>query len=77
MGGASACPLQSHLHNLPIFIGFCNSQVIDPRNVQIKKIKAKLESYKNDVCQTKPLLFEAIKLDVLNIVVPTTKTMQD
>ena len=52
--------LQFHRHNLPIFIGFCNSQIIDPRNAQIKKIKAKLEGYKNDVSQTKRLLFEAI-----------------
>ena len=68
--------LQSHLHNLPIFIGFCNSQIIDPHNAQIKKIKAKLDSYKNDVSQTKRLLFEAIKLDILNIVVPISKSKQ-
>ena len=69
--------LHSHFHNLPILIGFCNSQIIDPRNAQKKKIEAKLEGYKNDVCQTKCLLFEAIMLDILNIVVPISKTMQD
>ena len=69
--------LKSHLKNLPIFIGFCNNQIISPHNESIIKIKAKLEGYKNNVCETKRVLFEAIKTDVLQILEPVSKTLQE
>ena len=45
--------LNLHISNLPIFIGFCNNQILHPHNAQIKKIQSKLEGYRNDVCETK------------------------
>ena len=57
--------LNSHINNLPIFIWFCNNQIVRPHNNQIKKVKLKLEGYKNDVCETKKVIFEGIKLDIL------------
>ena len=38
--------LKSHIHNFPVFIRFCNIQIANPHNNQIKKIKVKLESFK-------------------------------
>lgn len=69
--------LNSHINNLPIFIGFCNNQILNPHNPQIKKIVAKLEGYKSDVCDTKRVVFEAIKLDVLRLLEPVSKTLQE
>ena len=31
--------LNSHINNLPFFIGFCNDQILRPHNAQIKKVK--------------------------------------
>ena len=67
--------LNSHIHNLPIFIGFCNNQILNPNNPEIKKIVPKLEGYKSDVCDTKRVVYEAIKLDVLRLLEPVSKTL--
>ena len=67
--------LNSHINNLPIFTGFCNSQILNPHNPQIKKIVPKLQGYKN-VCVTKRVVLEAIKLDVLRLE-PVTKMLQE
>ena len=68
--------LNSHI-NLPVFIGFCKNQILRPHNAQIKKVKSKLEGYKNDVCETKKVIFEAIKLDILCLLEPVSKTLQE
>ena len=68
--------LKSHIHNFPVFIGFCNNQITNPHNNQIKKIKAKLKGFKDDICETKCLVFEAVKFDVLQILSPVSKTLQ-
>ena len=41
--------LKSHLHNLLIFIRFCNNQIVHLHNVPIKKIKSKLEAFQDNV----------------------------
>ena len=66
-----------HINNLPIFIGFCNNQILCPHNAQIKKIQSKLEGYKNDVCETKKVIFEAFKLDILHLLELVSKTLQE
>ena len=78
--------LNSHIHNLPIFIRFCNNQILNPHNPQTilnphnpqtKKIVPKLEGYKSDVCDRKRVVYEAIKLDVLRLLEPISKTLQE
>ena len=69
--------LNSHINNLPIFIGFYNNQILNPHNLKIKKIVPKLQGYKNDVCVTKRVVFEAIKLDVLRLLEFVCKTLQE
>ena len=69
--------LESHIRNFPIFIGFCNNQIMNPHDNQIKKIKAKLEGFKDDICETKHLVFEAVKFDILQILSPVSETLQE
>ena len=69
--------LNSHINNLRIFIGFRNSEIFNPHISQIKKIVPKLQGYKNEVCVTKWVVFEAIKLDVLQLYEPVSKTLQE
>ena len=69
--------LNYHINNLQIFIGFCNSEIFNPHISQIKKIIPKLQGYKNEVCVTKRVVFEAIKLDVLQPYEPVSKTLQE
>ena len=69
--------LKVHIHNFPVLIGFCNNQITNPHNNRIKKIKTELEGFKDDVCETKHLVFEAVKFDVLQIFSPVSKTLQE
>ena len=67
--------LKSHIHDFPVFIGFCNNQITNPHNNQIKKIKAKLEGFKDDIYETECLVFEAVKFDILLVLLLTPKVM--
>lgn len=69
--------LNSHMHNLGIFIGFCNSQISSPHNTTMKALVPKLTGIKNNTCKTKRVLFNAVKLDVLRILEPVSKTLQE
>ena len=69
--------LNLHINNLLTFIGFCNNQILHPHNAQIKKIQSKLEGYKNGMCETKKVIFEAIKLDILRLLEPVSKILQE
>ena len=69
--------LKSHIHNLPVFIRFCNNQVTNSDNNQIKNIKSKLEGFKDDICETKHLVFEAVKFDVWQSLSPVSKNLQE
>ena len=50
---------------------------MDPHNNQIRKIKAKLESFSDDICETNRLVFEAVKFVLLQILSPVSKTLQE
>ena len=63
--------------NFAVFIRFCNNQITNPHNNEIKKIKAKLEGFKDDICETKRLVFEAVNFDVLQILSPVSKTLEE
>ena len=65
------------INNLPIFSWFCNNQILGPHNPQITKIKSKLEGYKNDVSNTKRAIFETIKLYILCLLEPVSKSLQE
>ena len=68
--------LKSHLKNLPIFIGFTNQQTTTPHNKQMKDSKATIEGINKKVCQTVHVVFQALKLDVLTVILPLSKIMQ-
>ena len=69
--------ISSHLQNLEVFISFCNQQIQQPHNKTMKELVPKMEGIKNNVCIIKRLLFESAKLDILNLIKPLSKTLQD
>ena len=59
--------LESHLHNLPILIGFWNQQMKQLHNQTMKKLVPILEGIRKNITSTKSLLFNSVKPDVLNL----------
>ena len=72
-----ASNINLHNHNLPILIGFFNQQISQPHNASIKKIKADLEGYRSNICNVDRIVFSGAKQDVLNVVQPLSKVMQE
>ena len=69
--------LESHLHNLSILIGFCDQQIKHPHNQTMKKLVPVLEGIRKNIASTKSLLFNSVKLDILNVLQPMSKILQD
>ena len=69
--------LDSHLINLPILIGFCDQQISSPHNSTIKKLKSKFEGVRKSVTSVAALIFNSVKLDVLEVVQPMSKILQE
>ena len=69
--------LQSYNFNLPVFIAFLNQQISQPHNASMRKIKSTLEGIRNDLCNVDVILFNAAKQDVLSIIQPFSKILQD
>ena len=69
--------LESHLHNLPILIGFCDQQIKQPHNQTMKKLVPVLEGIHKNITSMKSLLFNSVKLDILNLLQPMSKILQD
>ena len=69
--------LDSHLINLLILIGFCDQQISSPHNNTIKKLKSKLEGVQKSVTSVTSLIFNSVKLDVLEVVRPISKILQE
>ena len=69
--------LESHLHNLPILIGFCDQQIKQPHNQTTKKLVPVLEGIHKNITSMKSLLFNSMNLDILNLLQPMRKILQD
>ena len=69
--------LESHLHNWPILIGFCDQQIKQPHNQTMKKLVPILEGICKNIASMKSLLFNSVKLDILNLLQPMSKILQD
>ena len=65
--------LESHLHNLPILNGFCDQEIKQSHN----HIVPVLEGIHKNIASTKSLLFNSLKLDILNLLQPMSKILQD
>ena len=63
--------------NLPIFIGFCNHQIQSPHNDSIAQIVPKLKGHLSNVAKTELVIFDSSKQDLLSILCPLTKKLQD
>ena len=69
--------LESHLHNLPVLIGFYDQQIKQPHNQTMKKRVPVLEGIHKNIASTKSLLFNSKKFDILNLLQPMSKILQD
>ena len=69
--------LDSHLINLSIVIGFCDQQISSPHNNAIKKLKSKLEGVRKSVTSVTALIFNSVKLNVLEVVRLMSKILQE
>ena len=69
--------LDSHNYNLSILIAFLNQQISDPYNQSIRKVKSTFQGIKTDLCHTDRILFNCSKQDVLAIIQPLSKSLQD
>ena len=69
--------LDSHLINLPILIGFCDQQISSPHNNTIKKLKSKPEGVRKNVTSMMDLIFNSVKLYVLEVARPMSKILQE
>ncbi len=69
--------LESHNHNLRILMAFLDQQISAPYNQSIRKVKATLQGIRSDLCRTDRLLFNFVKQDVLAIIQPLTKVLQE
>ena len=69
--------LKASNKNLPIFIGFCNHETQSTHNNSIVQIVPDLEGYISNVGKTELVIFESAKQDLLSILHPLTKVLQD
>ena len=69
--------LESHLHNFPILNDFCDQQIKQLHNQTMKKLVLVLEGIHKNIASTKSLLFDSVKLDILNLLQPMSKILQD
>ena len=58
-------------------MAFLDQQISDPYNQSIRKVKATLQGIRSDLCYTDRLLFNFVKQDVLAIIRPPTKVLQE
>ena len=77
MGWHQIAALEYHLHNLPILVGFCDQQIKQLHNQTMKKLVLVLEGIRKNIARTKSLLFNSGKLDILNLLQPLSKILQD
>ena len=64
-------------HNLPFFIGFGNQQIKSQYNKQMNDVKTKLQGMQKQTTNVDKLVFSAIKQDVLAVLIPTSKILQE
>ena len=69
--------LECHLHNLPILIGFCDQQIKQLHNQTMKKLVPVLEGIRKDIEDMKSLLFNSVKLDIVNLLQPMIQILQN
>ena len=67
--------LNLHLKNLPIFIRFCDQQILTPHNASMKLARSKRKGIRKNVCNTDRIIYCALKLDILSVIAPMSKIL--
>ena len=66
-----------YLSNLPVTAGFFNHQIASPYNASMKLVVPKMEGFEKSMCKTSHIVFHAVKLDMLQLIRPVSKILQD
>ena len=68
-----------YLTNLPITVtaGFFNHQIASPYNTSMKLAVPRMEGFEKSMCKTSHIVFHAVKLDMLQSIIPVSKILQD
>ena len=69
--------LDSSIKNLPTFLGFANQQTSNTYNQQMKDCKDKLQGLLTDNSDIKKIVFYTIKVDILSLLRPVSKILQE
>ena len=69
--------IDAYLKNLPVLIGFFNQQIAAPHNNSMKKCVPRLQGLEEQTAKVENILYMAVKQDVLEMVQPLSKTLQD
>lgn len=72
-----ASSIKSYIHNLVILIGFLNHQISSPYNTTMRAAVPKLKGLKANICQLDHIIFLAVKYDILAIIQPVSKILQE
>ena len=73
----SVASAESYIHNLFPLIAYCDQQIAQPHNKSMKDVRARLQGIRKNVADVKNVIFLSLKLDVIRVLRPLTKMMQD
>ena len=65
-----------YLNNLPVIAGFFNHQIASPYNASMKLAIPKIEGLEKSICKTSHIVFQVVKLDMLQLIRPVSKILQ-
>ena len=69
--------IDSYLKNLPVLIGFLNQQIVAPHNNSMKKNVPRMQGLEMQIAKVNKIIFMSVKQDVLEILCPLSKILQD
>ena len=76
MGETPSCCLRFPFRYLPILIGFLDQQIQSPHNATIEKLVSKMKGIRKNIAQTKSVIFNSIKLEILALLRPMSNILQ-
>ena len=68
--------IETSLSNLPVYLGFLNQQMDTPHNQTMKREGARLKGMEKKARVTNIILYQALKHDILSLILPCSKVQQ-
>ena len=69
--------IDSYFKNRPVLIGFLNQQIVAPHNNSMKKNVPRMQGLEMQIAKVNKIIFMGVKQDVLEIIRPLSKILQD